>query len=61
MARQSQETKLLRELAYCLHNKKSIPPTLLTELAEHNLHIWDGGVVAEVQQIQQEVYHNVYA
>ena len=56
MARQSQETRLLREAAYCLHKGKDIPEGLWKEMQARGLDT--RAAVRESVNIEHEVFFN---
>ena len=59
MARQSHETRLLREAAYCIQANRPLPVGLAAELKSRNL-LQGQHVHNEVTNIIKEVYHNGY-
>lgn len=56
MARQSYETRLLREYSYCKRNNRAVPKGLLDELHKSNLLTPQAAV--EAANIRREVFPN---
>jgi hypothetical protein len=56
MARQSKETRLLREYAYCKRNNREVPKGLLDELHDNNLLTPEAAL--EAANIRREVFPN---